>query len=155
MNPNDGLRERILSGRSDANFRFDDLRLFLLRLGFVERVRGSHHIFRKEGVREQINLQRDGSHAKPYQVRQVRTHYPEIQVRRGRVMHKYEIIIYWSNEDDAFVAEAPELPGCAAHGDTQEAALENIRQAMDLWLETAREFRDPIPEPKGERLMLA
>ena len=48
------------------------LRMFLLRLGFVERVRGSHHIFRKEGVHERINLQRDGSHAKPYQVRQVR-----------------------------------------------------------------------------------
>ena len=66
------LRQRILSGRSDANVRFDELRAFLLRLGFVERVRGSHHIFRKEGVRERLNLQRDGSHAKPYQVRQVR-----------------------------------------------------------------------------------
>ncbi len=72
MNRSDKLRQRILSGRSDANIRFDDLRLFLLRLGFVERVRGSHHIFRKEGVRELLNLQRDGSHAKPYQVRQVR-----------------------------------------------------------------------------------
>ena len=72
MNENDRLRQRILSGQSDANIRFDDLRLFMLRLGFVERVRGSHHIFRKEGVRELLNLQRDGSHAKPYQVRQVR-----------------------------------------------------------------------------------
>ena len=71
-NRDDNLRRRILSGRSDANIRFNDLRRFLLRLGFVERVRGSHHIFRKEGVRERINLQRDGSHAKPYQVRQVR-----------------------------------------------------------------------------------
>ena len=70
-------------------------------------------------------------------------------------MHKYEIIIYWSNEDDAFVAEAPELPGCAAHGDTQGAALQHINEAIDLWIETAREFGDPIPEPKGERLMLA
>ena len=70
-------------------------------------------------------------------------------------MHKYEVIIYWSNEDGAFVAEAPELPGCAAHGDTQEVALENIHQAMDLWIETAREFGDTVPEPKGERLMLA
>ena len=68
----DNLRRRILSGRSDANIRFNDLCTFLLHLGFVERVRGSHHIFRKEGVRERINLQRDGSHAKPYQVRQVR-----------------------------------------------------------------------------------
>ena len=68
----DRLRQKILSGRADANIRFDDLRLFLLRLGFVERVRGSHHIFRKEGIRERLNLQRDESHAKPYQVRQVR-----------------------------------------------------------------------------------
>ncbi len=53
------------------------------------------------------------------------------------------------------MAEAPELPGCAAHGDTQEAALEHINQAVDLWVETAREFGDPVPEPKGERLMPA
>ncbi len=72
MNRDDNLRQRILSGQSDANIRFNDLCMFLLRLGFVERVRGSHHIFRKGGVRERINLQRDGSHAKPYQVRQVR-----------------------------------------------------------------------------------
>ena len=72
MNQYVELRQRILSGRSEANIRFDELRAFLLRLGFVERVRGSHHIFRKEGIRERLNLQRDGSHAKPYQVRQVR-----------------------------------------------------------------------------------
>ena len=70
-------------------------------------------------------------------------------------MHKYEIIIYWSNEDGAFVAEAPELPGCAAHGGTQEEVLAHINEAIDLWIETAQEFGDPIPEPKGERLMLA
>ena len=70
-------------------------------------------------------------------------------------MHKYETIIYWSNEDDVYVTEAPELSGCVAHGDTQEQAPEHISQAADLWLETAREFGDPIPEPKGERLMLA
>ena len=72
VNRDDRLRQRILDGRSDANIRFDQLRGFLVRLGFVERVRGSHHVFRREGVRELINLQRDGSHAKPYQVRQVR-----------------------------------------------------------------------------------
>ena len=70
-------------------------------------------------------------------------------------MHKYEIIIYWSSEDDAYVAEVPELPGCMAHGDTQQAALRNVNQAMDLWLDTAREFGDPIPKPQGERLLLA
>ena len=70
-------------------------------------------------------------------------------------MYKYEIILYWSNEDDAFVAEVPELPGCMAHGDTQKATLKNVNQAIALWIDTAKEFGDPIPEPKGERLMLA
>jgi predicted RNase H-like HicB family nuclease len=70
-------------------------------------------------------------------------------------VHKYEIIIYWSNEDRAFVAEVPELPGCMAHGSTPEAALASAHDAIQLWIDTAREFGDPIPEPKGERLMLA
>jgi len=63
---------KILSGQSDANIPFDDLCKLLQGLGFVMRIRGSHHIFRKEGVEEKINLQQEGSKAKPYQVRQVR-----------------------------------------------------------------------------------
>ena len=70
-------------------------------------------------------------------------------------MHKYEIILYWSNEDNTFVAEVPELPGCMAHGRTQEAALANANEAIQLWIDTAEEFGDPVPEPKGQRLMLA
>jgi predicted RNase H-like HicB family nuclease len=70
-------------------------------------------------------------------------------------MNRYEIIIFWSQEDDAFIAEVPELPGCTAHGPTQEEALANAKAAMELWLETAREFGDPIPEPKGRRLLFA
>ena len=70
-------------------------------------------------------------------------------------MHKYEIILYWSNEDQAFVAEVPELPGCMVHGDSQEAALKRANEAMQLWIDTARERGDPVPQPKGERLMLA
>lgn len=70
-------------------------------------------------------------------------------------MNKYEVILYWSREDDCYVAEAPELPGCMAHGATQELALKNINEAIALWIETAQEFGDPIPEPKGRRLMLA
>lgn len=64
--------QRVLSGTSDAAIRFDDLRQLLLNLGFEMRVRGSHHIFRKAGIEEKVNLQREGSEAKPYQVRQVR-----------------------------------------------------------------------------------
>jgi predicted RNase H-like HicB family nuclease len=70
-------------------------------------------------------------------------------------MDKYEIILYWSEEDKVFIAEVPELPGCMAHGDTQEAALANAKEAVRLWLDTAREFGDPIPVPKGQRLMYA
>ena len=69
--------------------------------------------------------------------------------------YKYEIILYWSQVHGAFVAEVPELPGCMAHGDTHEAAVRNIQEAIALWIATAEEFGDPIPEPKGERLMLA
>jgi predicted RNase H-like HicB family nuclease len=72
-----------------------------------------------------------------------------------KVMHKYEVIIYWSNEDQVFVAEVPELPGCMAHGETKAEALANADEAVQLWLDTAVEFGDPIPEPKGQRLMLA
>lgn len=70
-------------------------------------------------------------------------------------MNKYEVIIYWSEEDEAFVAEVPELPGCAAHGPTQEAALASAQEALRLWIETAKEFGDPVPEPKGRRLIFA
>jgi predicted RNase H-like HicB family nuclease len=68
---------------------------------------------------------------------------------------KYEIVLYWSNDDSAFVTEVPELPGCMAHGDTQEDALRNIQVAIDLWVDSARETGDPVPEPKGRRLMYA
>ncbi len=70
-------------------------------------------------------------------------------------MCKYEIIIYWSNDDEAFVAEVPELPGCMAHGATQEGALKNAKDAVQLWIDTAKEFGDPIPKPKGSKLMYA
>ncbi len=70
-------------------------------------------------------------------------------------MHKYEIIIYWSNDDQVFIAEIPELPGCMAHGKSPNEALENCKVAMDLWLDTAKEFGRSIPEPKGRRLQYA
>lgn len=73
MSKHDKLLLQILRGQSDANIPFDGLRLLLLDLGFEERIRSSHHIFRKEGVEEKINLQREGNKAKVYQVRQVRS----------------------------------------------------------------------------------
>jgi predicted RNase H-like HicB family nuclease len=67
---------------------------------------------------------------------------------------RYEIIIYWSAEDGAFIAEVPELPGCAADGSTYEAAIANVKVIISEWIETAQELGRPIPEPRG-RLMYA
>ena len=96
----------------------------LVSLGCEKRVRGSHHLFRKNGIQ-----------------------FP--------TMIKYEVIIYWSDEDAAFIAEVPELPGCSAHGDTQESALVNAQDAIRHCIDTANQFGDPVPVPKGRRLLFA
>ena len=70
-------------------------------------------------------------------------------------MFKYAAILSWSEEDQAYIAEVPELPGCMAHGDSCKSALANAQEAIQLWLDTAREFGDPIPAPKGRRLLSA
>ena len=62
---------------------------------------------------------------------------------------KYEIIIFWSEEDDAFVAEVPELPGCMADGQTHQEALANAEKTIREWIDTAKELGRPITEPKG------
>jgi predicted RNase H-like HicB family nuclease len=69
-------------------------------------------------------------------------------------MNRYEIILYWSPEDEAFIAEVPELAGCAADGSTRQEALANAEVVIAEWLETARELGRPVPEPKG-RLLFA
>lgn len=65
---------------------------------------------------------------------------------------KYELIIYWSDEDVSFVVEIPELPGCMADGETYEQAVANAQQAIEEWIETARELGRAIPEPRGRLL---
>jgi len=62
---------------------------------------------------------------------------------------KYEIIIFWSEEDQAYIAEVPELPGCMADGETYQQALSSAEQIIQEWIETARELGRPVPEPKG------
>jgi predicted RNase H-like HicB family nuclease len=69
-------------------------------------------------------------------------------------MHRYGISIYWSNEDQLYIAAAPELPGCVTHGETQEDALANLAQAVQLWVDTAKEFGNPVPEPTGQSVSL-
>jgi len=67
---------------------------------------------------------------------------------------KYELIIYWSHDDDAFIVEVPELPGCMADGESYEQAVANARIVIHEWIETARSLGRPIPEPRG-KLMYA
>ncbi|HET7840550.1 MAG TPA: type II toxin-antitoxin system HicB family antitoxin [Terriglobia bacterium] len=67
---------------------------------------------------------------------------------------RYELIIYWSREDKAFITEAPELPGCAADGRTYQEALRNVEVVIQEWIETAQSLERPIPTPKG-RLVFA
>ena len=69
-------------------------------------------------------------------------------------MIRYEVFIYWSAEDQAFIAEVPELPGCAADGKTYQEALSHVEVVIREWIETARSLNRPIPEPRG-RLMFA
>lgn len=64
-------------------------------------------------------------------------------------MIKYEVIIYWSKDDQAFIAEVPELPGCAADGATYQEALAHVETVIREWIETAKDLGRPIPEPKG------
>lgn len=67
---------------------------------------------------------------------------------------KYELIIYWSEADEAFIVEVPELPGCAADGETYQDAVKNVEIVIQEWIETAQALGRPIPEPKG-RLLFA
>ena len=69
--------------------------------------------------------------------------------------HRYQLIVYWSGEDDAFIVDVPELPGSMAHGASPTEAVANAQDAIVLWLDTARETGREIPEPKGRRLLFA
>ena len=67
---------------------------------------------------------------------------------------RYEIILYWSPEDQAIIAEVPELPGCMAHGATRQAAIKNAEDAVKFWIKTAKDDGREIPQPRG-RLLVA
>jgi predicted RNase H-like HicB family nuclease len=70
------------------------------------------------------------------------------------ILIRYELIIYWSDEDQSFIAEIPELPGCMADGATYKEAVDNVEVVIQEWIDTAKELGRPIPEPKG-RLIFA
>lgn len=70
-------------------------------------------------------------------------------------MNKFEIIIYWSEDDSAYIAEVPELPGCMADGESYQAALSNVEIIINEWLDTAKELGRDIPKPRGKKLNYA
>ncbi len=111
-------------------------------------------LFTRGDVEEILNLQPKGNKAKNYQVKQVRNLFLKYKIGREAMNSKYEIILYWSQEDDAYIAEVPELPGCMADGATYQEALQNAETVIAEWIETAIELNRSIPEPKG-KLMYA
>jgi predicted RNase H-like HicB family nuclease len=150
MSKYEKLYQHILMRQSDANVPFDGLCELLERLGFEKRVKGDHHIFSSTGVEEIINLQPRSNKAKPYQVKQVRNIILRYELRlRWFMESKYEIIIFWSEEDSAYLAEVPELPGCMADGQTYREALEKAEVIIGEWIETAKDLGRPVPAPRG------
>ncbi len=73
----------------------------------------------------------------------------------GEGMYRYELMVYWSQQDDSFIVEVPELPGCVSDGASYEQAIANAQIVIREWIETARELGRPIPEPRGRRLAFA
>ncbi len=122
---------------------------------FYERASNGHHLFLRFAVCELINLQKDGSKARPYQVRQAMRVAIEDPVAGRPIMDRDEVIIDWSNRDHAFAGKVPELSGRAAHAKIRNLALREIRTAKKLWTTAANEFGAAVPKPAGRQLMFA
>jgi predicted RNase H-like HicB family nuclease/predicted RNA binding protein YcfA (HicA-like mRNA interferase family) len=144
----DKLLNQILRGSADANISFSGMVQLLKRLGFQERIKGSHHIFIRDGVAEILNLNLVPGSAN--RIRRSRSAMLRLtSACREKPMPKYEIIFYWSQADEALVAEVPELPGCTADGKTYKEALASVEVVIQEWMETAKELGRPIPAPRG------
>jgi predicted RNase H-like HicB family nuclease/predicted RNA binding protein YcfA (HicA-like mRNA interferase family) len=143
---------KLFSGNSGNHFSFEYLEKILLNLGSDKRnTGGSHVIFTKSDIVEIINIQSKGSLAKAYQVKQVRG----IVLKYILIKYGDQIWInYWSKEDDSFIAEVPELPGCMADGENYVDVVKNVEIVIEQWIATAKELGREIPIPKW-KLMFA
>jgi predicted RNase H-like HicB family nuclease len=143
--------EKILRGDSDTSIRFEELAHLLEAKGFRMRISGSHHILLALALLNgsicsgRFESEIISSTASPQ-------NFSAIQAAVKN--NNYEMIIWWSEEDNAFVVDVPELPGCMAHGNTRVPAIKNAEDAIAFWIKTAKEDGLQIPEPKG-RLMFA
>ena len=125
MAADEKLYMAIMRGMQDNNIKFRELQRLLDALGFDHRIKGDHFIYYYGNLPEKV-----------------------------QGMYKYERIIYWSDADDAFLVEVPELPGCMADGKTVEEAIANSEVIIKEWIEVTKERGLDVPEPKG-RLMYA
>jgi predicted RNA binding protein YcfA (HicA-like mRNA interferase family) len=150
VNEADKLLVRILRAASDKTIPFEGMCRLLLTLGFHEHTRGSHHIFTKDGVEEILNLQTKGG--KPYQLKQVRRSSSGIawEAEKMSSKYRYEIVMYWSEEDQAFIAEVPELPGCAADGVSYLEALPMWNGLLTNGSRRPRNWDAPSLNPRGD-----
>ena len=136
MSRKDKRFRRVMDADTSSGIRFGDLRAILRSCGFEERVRGSHHIFTKT---------LPGSSG-PQAVEPIQDWSWREMVSHD---YRYETTVRWSEDDQAFIAEVPELPGCMADGATQAEALANAKIVIAEWIETARELGRAIPRPGG------
>src|SRR5438105_2096725 len=133
------------------NVAFSDLVRLLRALGFQEvGGRGSHRVFAHPKVVELVNVQEEHGAAKPYQVRHVANPCSAIrsQLGGGPVTRAYRTDVSWSDEDNAWVADVPELAYCSAHGPTPHDAVAEVERAIDAWIDAATAAGRPIPEPQ-------
>lgn len=149
----DKLWDRLLSRFSERNFAFEDLRTLLLGLGFDERIRGGTTSLRVRGSRR-------SSTCSPKVASRSRTKFDRCASSsrdtgfwKDATMDelRYEIVLFWSEEDQAYIAEVPELPGCMADGTTYEGALKAAEVVIREWIETARDLGRPIPQPRRRK----
>jgi predicted RNase H-like HicB family nuclease len=119
-------------------------------LALCERIKGSHHIYFKDGIVDNINIQPKGNNAKQYQVKQIRDFINghQLTLKKQKNKYKYEIIVCWNQPDEAYIVEVPQLPGCMADRDTYQQAVANVEIIIEEWIETAQLRKMPIPEPK-------
>ena len=144
------LLRKILSGSN--NIAFDDMVTLVEAFGFrLSRANGSHHIFENTTIGEQLNLQNKKGKAKPYQIKQFLQLVEQYNLNLNSTVRKrmkdYHINLFYSDDDECYIADIPDLKFCSALGDSPEEALREILIAKQVWIESANHSGKKIPIP--------
>ncbi len=143
-----GLLARLARGEW-SNVRFADVRRLVEAFGFqLRRVSGSHHIFAHAEVDELVNLQQVRGQAKPYGIRQFLRLIALRSSHQGGRMRDYHINVFYSEEDDGYIADVPDLEACSAFGSSPEEAVREVQKAKEAWLAAAIEDGRPVTPPR-------